>query len=273
MDRQQNERQLASLLRLATWRGGGSKILGSVVVSARPLEAFARDLTWPCALVRAIAEDRDRQLPQRANVARFEIVLAAQAAGDLSGEGALVGANRSSTTTSDGRGVDELVDEIIYALGISGRPGVLTDSQHGMLACIEGVSVARELPEIAAAAVTLSVAVYNQGPRFYHPVTRASATGAVGSASLAWSLPPARFDRLRVIVRRSGAGGSAPASPSSGTGVTVTGGDLGVAATASGLAPGTYAFSIFVAYDETNETPTDEQRYSDAVTLTGVVVS
>lgn len=72
------------------------------------------------------------------------------------------------------------------------------------------------------------------------------------SVALSWKLPPMRFDTLAGVLRRStNPGGPAPATPTDGTSIPITGGALGTAATDAGLAGGSYYYSYFMSYAET----------------------
>jgi hypothetical protein len=85
-----------------------------------------------------------------------------------------------------------------------------------------------------------------------------------GSTVLTWNLPPARYDRNALILRRA-AGTTPPASTTAGTGIAV-----GALVTTLLNTPGvgTFSYSLFMGYDELNSTPTTSDRFSAAATLT-----
>ena len=147
---------------------------------------------------------------------------------------------------------------------------LLVDSTHGMQGRIVRQRPARTL-EAGVGAQDLELEIANgTTTEHFHPCPRFNATGGVGSVTLAWTLPPARFDRLRVVLIRK-AGSSAPTSVSDGTAVTLSG-DLATSKTDT-IAAGTYSYSLFAVYDETHATPTTVEKYSAAATKTAIVVT
>ena len=111
--------------------------------------------------------------------------------------------------------------------------------------------------------------------RFYHPPITLAGTPSAGQVAFTWTNPPDRWDRYRVrLVRKSGS--SAPTSIGDGTEVTL-GSNLPTSFTNSGLAAGTYSYSLFSSYDETNTLAANaaaaDDRTSDPVSVTALVVT
>lgn len=93
-----------------------------------------------------------------------------------------------------------------------------------------------------------------------------------GDATLAWRVPPDRFDRFRVRLRRA-AGATAPATSTDGTNVAIA--DLATGVTDSPGA-GEFSYALFGQYDETQGkdrggTPATAERDSVSVTRTVTV--
>jgi len=121
---------------------------------------------------------------------------------------------------------------------------------------LEGTEIAVRGEYVFAATVSYE--------RFYHSCEQFKAADAgSGNASLSWTIPPDRFDRDKVILRRA-AGSTPPASATAGTGVTLSG-DLATSVT-DNPGSGSFAYSLFGAYDESGTA-----RYSASRTQTVTV--
>lgn len=261
--------QIKYLLVNRLWEGTGEKVFGSVFISVRPNEDVYEHSMFPVAIIRPMGATIDPEHEEEHEYLAQEIdVIVAQAvAGDGYGEAPIIGANRSSTTSSGGRGLleieEEVFDSITLANGIDGIE-ILLRQKSAIDAAIDD-----EIGYVVFRGYRFEALTTSN--RFYHPPTRLSATAAGGgSVNLAWKLPPARFDRYRVILRRA-AGGTPPATAVSGTGVTL-GGDLATSVTDSPGA-GTFSYSIFGAYDELSAPPDSDDFFSAAESIAGVIVT
>lgn len=297
MDLWQNTRQLAKLAALATWEDAPTALVltGGAVVSvddeANYLDrvAGANDSTLPFARVELVDADPDPSAPGRYSrvLLRLHVVceanVVAYPADEVAnptehGGEAIKGGTRASTQPqgkSTGRGVDEVVGRLLEALGTaaSALPGRLVDSTHGMQGVVVGVGPVLAVRSPSVVKRVVEIEVYSATvARRYHAPRRLLCTGGAGQIAIAWKLPPARYDRLTTIVRRSAAGGSAPSSITAGTGVSLASA-LDESVTPTGLAAGTYAVSVFASYDETSSTPTTADRWSSVVSYTGIVVT
>lgn len=265
--------QLRHLLRAQTWTGSATKVFqkNSVRVSVGPSREILSSLVPPIAIIRPMGSTADPEEPELFTQT-YEVLLATVIPGDEIGENALVGGNRQSFTDSRGRGLLEVEEELLNAVAkLSEIDGVR----------IQVKSVGATQAQIDENSNYITWREYSlegivTGDRFYHPVTSFSATGGTGEVSLEWSNPPSdRYDLYRVrLVRKSGA--TAPTSVTDGTEISL-GSSLPTSYADSGLASGTYSYSIFASYDETNtlagNSSSADDRTSDASSEAGVVVA
>lgn len=261
-------RQIRKILREQTWPDSPNEVVfgARVYVSVAVADDQAGRIGFPFALVAPGSAEQDEQSPTL-ELSSINVVLATAVAGDHVGEAALLGGPRGSSGSgsSRGRGLLELEEALHDAVGtLTGANGV-------------GLRVAwRSAPEarvVAGVGYVVSrgytLEAVTTRDRSYPAAPRLAATAAGGGAvSLSWALPPDRYDRLRMILRRS-SGATAPTGPTDGTGVTLSG-DLATSVTDTPGA-GTWSYSLFTAYDETGAG--SEERYSSAMTRTSIVAT
>lgn len=185
---------------------------------------------------------------------RIDLLLVVDVVGDDLGEPAMVGAGRpGGAIQSQARGILEVEEELkreIRSLVAEGfRLTVLDDGDSDALEDQNGHYLAYR---------TYTVLARCTEDRYYHPPRNLVATGGVGSVALTWVLPPDRYDRRSVVLRRA-AGATPPASATAGVGVALVG-FLPTSVVDAGLAPGTYSYAIFGGYDETGSAT--NQRFS-----------
>lgn len=265
-------KQLRHLLRSRSWPGGGP-VFGSVFVTVRPPEEPFEHSLFPMCLLGVGSGDTDPEHDDEHQLIsqRFPVRVAVAIPYDGIGESSILGANRTlGDVTSLGRGLLEVEEQLFDTVAeINGIDGV---ELHCKLRSAVEVDNDQEVGYIALREYLLEVLTTEN--RFYHPPTRltgADLTG--GSASISWRLPPDRFDRVRMILRRA-VGATPPATATSGTDVPL-GTPLATSVTDSPGA-GTYSYAIFAAYDEYNEPPTADQRFSDQTdgsVISGLVVT
>lgn len=244
-------RQLKYLLRSRTW-DGTTNAFGSVHVTAAPKEAAYGVFRFPLALIRPLSARFDPDFGEEPELVMqdVEVQLVVANAADVVGEASLIGANRAAVpTTSAGRGLLEVEEALMDAAArLSAIDGV-----EMLCRARSAVGAVHDDAIGYAAFRTYTFEVMTTADRFYHPATRLSATAAGGgSVSLTWRLPPDRYDRRRVVLRRA-SGSTAPASITAGTGVTLSG-DLATSVTDAPGA-GTFSYSVFATYDETDGRP------------------
>jgi hypothetical protein len=264
----QTLRQLAYLLAAATWPDAPSeKVLGSARAALVGEDLAAANLRAGAhALVRPGAYDADPDEPRLLRQ-ELEVVLAVRSEGDPFGERALIGGPRSGGQgSSGGRGLLEVeepalaaVDRLTQTTGV--RPVVRRASGTVATPVAGSAWLASRVHKVEAIVTR---------DRYYHPPTKLRATAAGGGAvSLTWALPPDRWDRRRVVLRRA-AGATAPSSASAGTSVTLSG-SLATSVTDS-PGVGTWSYAMFAAYDETGSA-TDERWSAQERNTTATVVA
>lgn len=267
----QVEKQLRYLLRARLWQeAGGVVVFGSVHITNTLTEKAVSTLRTPFVLIQTGGSTAD---PERPGYVHQEIplILCVGMFGDQFGESAMIGANRPTTgvpTASQGRGLLEVEEELLGTVRqVQETSGVKIVSRSKSSA--EALIIANR-HDVYARSYNLEADCTDQ--RYYHPPLRLAATGGVGSVSLTWSLPPDRYDRRQILLRRA-VGATPPASSTAGTGVTL-GGLLATSVSDGGLAPGTYSYAIFCGYDETASG--GNQRFSEqenGTTRASVVVT
>lgn len=269
-------RQLKYILTQRTWQGSGSVVFpsGSVKITEAMGEAAKRTgIRMPFALISPGAGQSDPEANEEPDLIRRDIVVSTMVAipGDHVGERALIGANVPDYTKSEGRGVLEVEEEVLAAIKYAATDlGVVIEHKAtGVAKPVIDPDLGYVLTQDVLFQAWLTAA------RFYHPGINFVATGGSGQVSLSWGLPPDRYDRYRMVLRRA-AGATAPTSISGGTGVTLAS-SLATSVVDSGLAAGTYSYALFATYDEKDGrpdgTPDTDQRVSDSVTRTSVTVT
>lgn len=268
-------RQLAYRLRSRTWPDGAAEnIVRTAYVSAEGLEEVALELAPPYALITIGSAQTD---PEAADLIRqtFDVLLVASGEGDEIGQRAVAGGPRSAAGqgSSLGRGLLEIEEEMMRALGLDPSGSAGESLGIGLRCTHRGAAAGAKtsgLGSLVARSYALEAVCTRR--RTYHAPLRLTATGGVGQVTLAWALPPDRFDRRRMVVRRL-AGAVAPALPTAGTDVPVAALAVGVAD--AGLAPGDYSYGVWMAYNETWTEQHDaatasasDERFSDQETGT-----
>lgn len=241
-------------------------MLATVAVSARPRElALGRGAQTPLALITPGAARPDPELPDLLEH-DWAVGLVCAVRTDALGEAALLGGQKSGGHEGyQGKGLLEVEAKVVEELSL-----VLADL--GLSAILRPTSA----PDAAVDEQLGYVAFRSwrwqtlaSADRFYHPAARLVATGGAGSVSLTWRVPPDRFDRFRVVLRRA-SGSTPPATVTDGTGVTLSG-NLATSVTDSGLAAGTYAYALFAQYDDISDTVGTVRATSASVTATATV--
>ena len=264
MNAWQVAKQIKDLLKAKAWPDGTTdKVMPEVLVSAGVLEDKIGQLRFPFALINVGSMTPDEEEPGLQNQV-FEVRLVHRVPGDAFGETALIGGARSGGQgSSEGRGLLE-IEEILYDViqGLREDTGIrLHLTTAGAVNGVElegfGYIVSR----------SYSFDGWIKSARSYPaPIAfNSSVTGP--TVTLTWENPYARYDRLSLVLRRA-SGSTAPASATSGTGVTV--GAL-VETVTDAPGSGTWSYSLFMGYDDIGLGSVD--RYSPAVSVTGVVVA
>lgn len=256
-------RQLRYLLRAAVWPdGSGAPVFGtSVYVSAGVAADQATRCRFPLALIAPAGAQVDEDQADL-HEATIRVTVAAQVAGDWTGEHALIGAARSGGVgASGGRGVLELEEVVRDVVGY-------VDGQEGIRLQVVAASEAAAAPlgsDQSAVTLDLTLECWCRVARSYAPAYDLQAT-VNGTVDLVWTPPAGRYDLLGLVLRRA-SGTTAPASPADGTSVTLPSGVPSSVSDNPGA--GTWTYALFAAYDEVGGGTAD--RYSPAVTATVTV--
>lgn len=249
-------KQLRFLIKAETWPDeAAEKVVSDVLLTpALPEEAWG-DVRTPWVMLAPADATADDQNPDLLTQ-RFKMLLVCSAAGDHHGESVLVGTGRGGGQgSSKGRGILEVEEEVLDASGkLTGADGVnLICTRKGTA----GLLRVGDMSFLAYREYTLECLVTRQ--RYYHPPRNL----AKSSSTVSWALPPARFDRYRILLNRK-SGATAPSSAHDSTATDVSlGSDL--ATSVSDATSGTWTYAVWCAYDETHSgKPRTEERYSDA---------
>jgi hypothetical protein len=193
---------------------------------------------------------------------RYNVRLVVSVMGDAFGEAALVGGPRDNGQgSSDGRGLMEVEEELLKVIAdINATEGakIRTNWKSGAQALEDedlGYVVSREY------LIESWVGVERAYPA---PRALAATDAGGGQADLTWELPPDRFDRDAIVLRRA-SGSTPPSTVTDGTGVTV-----GALVTSVSDTPGigTWSYSLFMGYDELESGSSDRYSEPDTVTVT-----
>jgi hypothetical protein len=245
-----------------------------VLAGESDIDALDANLVLPMAIVVPGSGQSDPQFSDEPGywVRSLAVVLAVRNSNDRTGQAAVVGANRVDVGDSRGRGILEIEPQLLDVarlLNVQEGVTVALKAQSGLTTRTDQNDRVYALQEYTFE-VTCTDALY------YPPARRLSTLVGTGDITLEWSLPSARFDRYRIVLRRA-AGSTPPSSIADGTGVTLSG---PLATSVSDvLSPGTYSYALFATYDDfsrgTNNVaaPVTDLRSSAALTASGLVVS
>ncbi len=268
MNAWQTARQIRYLLQQEQW-GGTTDVFDddSVRIITAGSESAFEDLINPAVLIRIEEAEMDPEFGEQPGLIRqtLSLTLCVSNDGDGYGTSPLIGAGRTGQTDSRGRGLLELEEPLMNAVERLG------DADGNRIVCraatVAGTVAHADYSHMAFREYRLEAWVTSD--RYYHPPTRLTATKNGADVDLTWSLPPDRYDRLRMVLRRA-SGATAPASASAGTGVTL-GSDLATSVTDTNPGSGQWSYALFAAYSEFDASPAAEDRYSAADTATVTV--
>lgn len=241
--------RIQSLLRARLWRGFvgdagvGSKVWAdeSVRATMNPLEQSLVTMRPPAILIQPQGHTADEEEPGLLQQ-EITIVLMAAAHGDQIGEHALMGANRSSKNSSDGRGSMEFEPELFGTIKLLTAGDELSIIHKSASANVPAI-VAR-VGYLVMRAYTF-IAVVSDELEHQHARTFAgSETG--GTVTLTWTAPDDTAGLVEYIVRRV-AGFVPTPNPDGGTSVAL-GSPLDLTV-ADAPAANTYTYSLFAGYD------------------------
>jgi len=251
--------QVGYRLALATWPGGDPLFAAVHVTRGSPqaVQELVERLAVPFCLVRPDAAERYGDEHDDLLSLRLGILFAAAEAGDAGalGERATAGGARvGGDASSSGRGVLELEERVRSELErVDEALGVFLHPTGGELASVAVPGA----PYVASQEIFVEVRCARD--RYYHPARNLSASVVAGTVNLAWTLPPDRWDRLRVMLRRIA--GSSPPTTTTGTEVTLSS-DLATSASDT-PGTGTWTYGVFAGYDESRRWARGQARTGD----------
>lgn len=260
----QTLRELARKAGLAEWPDlVGSYVLGAGQVVVTPGVEDEEDLPdrYPFALLNLGQQLEDEDDPDLFRQ-EFNLVLAQAVEGDPFGQASIVGAGSAESDRANysaGRGILEIERPVLLAMrALTGADGLPIQVVHQSAV---GPAKERENRNVVWRQYILSAFCTRQD-EYPAPSNLVGNPGGAGEAVLSWTLPPDRFDRYRIRVRRA-VGSTPPASATDGNEVVVAAAATGV--TVTGLAAGVHSFAIFESYDEANSPASADQRHSSQV--------
>lgn len=258
MNAWQVAKQLRYTLRNATWQdAGGERIFGSVHITNGPAKEFYNEIqNFPLALIGVNDDETDPMTPGYVKQ-MFTITFIVRILGDMRGENAMIGANRTAgSTSSKGRGILEVTEEVSRALRqIQESVGVKivgrrkSDIGTGILEGVGYLALRQSIIEVKCT-----------DARYYHPPLRVAAVKSGANANLTWADPPTRWDGVgRTLRIRRILGSTPPATVTDGSAVADVA--RGVQAYADTPGAGTWSYSIFAGYSDTGAS--SNERYSE----------
>ena len=258
MNTHQALRRVKTILSGRLWGGSGEPVFArdSVRVSMGPAESMEDQIRLPAAF---IAAGSGRADPQHPGLIRqgINIIAMTSVPGDVWGERPLIGANRTSATGTQSRGIHEIEVEMLAAISqidTSQQFEIgLQYADAGGATIIEGTGyhVWRRYGFDAL----LSAAYQHQEPRAL------SLSESGGTVTVSWSVPDDVTNLVSYVVRRT-TGAIPVAFPSEGTSVAWSTGT----STTDAPGSGTYSYSVFATYDD--EGGSFVGHYSDCATAT-----
>lgn len=248
----QHVRQAKNKLDAAVWPSGTQGRLfppdSVAICTPEQIPLAVRELSTPFALIIPGTSTADDEEPFLERSTFDVIVVQHEEGGGELDFAALVGGIRGGGVgESEGRGVLEIIARVKAELGqltgADGAPAIARYSGAPAAAKASGT-------EQYACAQRISVDIRSTAAPSYEPPHRLSLSDAGAHAIAAsWVLPPARYDRRRVVVVWK-AGATAPTSITDGTEVSVAATATSVTFAPTGAA-GTFSVAVFETYDET----------------------
>lgn len=234
-------RRIKSILRSLRWDGTGDNVFSrdSVFVTLRPAFDSIDELRPPAAFVFPLAATSDESIPDLISQ-RIVVNVLVSVAGDKMGEAPLMGRNRLSATSNEGRGLLEIEAEVmaaIHELNVSDQlPIALKASSAPVPVLFEETAYHMRREYEFEVLLTTS-------PQFQHPRS-VTTSDAGGTVTVSWDAPDDATNLTAYVVRR--ASGAIPVGfPEDGTSVTWTSGT----SVADSPGSGTFTYSVFAAYD------------------------
>lgn len=257
-------KQVRKLLREAPWPAAPQALIfgASVYLLADIGDKPPEPNRFPCAYVLPMEATADELEPD-VRTTQVGVVMFAHVENDPHGEAALVGGpsmrGAQRAGHSEGRGLLEIEAAVLPRLRTlthADGAGVLVVplGAPSMITLADGRVALYRAHRLSAVASSVD--------EFPAPVNLEGDVSVPGQVTLAWDLPPPRFDLLRVKLRRA-VGSTAPATHDAGFEVPLSG-NLATSVVVT-LAAGVHSFSLFAMYDDVAPTPATERQVSEQV--------
>ena len=169
MNTWQITRQLQYLIRSRKWTGSSALVFhtDSVKVTAAPQESAIEQMIMPACIIRPLGGTTDPEASEAADLTEQEIGITVAVAhvGDSWGEYPLVGGQRTGQTSSVGRGLLEIEEELFNAVELLNTDdGVVIQHRASSMAQVQYVGDRHILLRDYLFRVWLTM------DRYYHPV-------------------------------------------------------------------------------------------------------
>ena len=164
-------RQVQYLLQAATWGSSSTVVFapGSVVITSRPTEdAIRSGIVMPGAFIRPLGAQVDPDAQELPDLLEQElsVALITSIVNDPFGEAMLVGAQRTGQSSSEGRGLLEIEEELFNAIE-------LLDTDDGVV--VQHIGSSAPQPQMVGDDMALireyGFRIDVTADRFYHPVS------------------------------------------------------------------------------------------------------
>lgn len=270
----QTLKQLENLADNLTWADTSKRVFAkdAVLYSALPWSQLIQipDLRYPWCIFNLISASNHPEIHGLMDVT-FRASIGVKQENDRLGKAIISGGRQAFTTgDSDAKGVLQLKTKLSEELRLLTRDnGIIFGVRETSLA-VGGLDVGQS--QIAVLETDYEAIVFED--EFFPDVYNLTGSQSGSDAVLVWSAdPPARYDRLNIVIRRgTNSGDAAPTSVTGGVAVGAGTVALGVK-TITDTAPGngTWNYTVFGAYDESRATPATAESYSSGKSVQVVV--
>ena len=258
-------KQVEYLVKAQVWTGSSTKVFqaDSVrIIGGDELAAFAEGLISPAVVIKPGASNSDPLHGEEPDLVSFSfsVLLIANIPGDRTGSNVIMGAAREGLTDSRGRGLLEVEEELVNAIG------KLNDAAGIRCQLVESGAVASAVDPTNMSVGFREYLFEAQvtADRYYHAPSRFAGSVLTDDVTLTWEDPPTRFDSINLEIHRA-SGSTPPATAAAGTLVASVA--LGVETyTDSNRPVGTWSYAIFAGYNDRGGATSE--RYSDQETGT-----
>lgn len=234
--------RIANLLVARKWGGSGDPVFhrDAVVVGLIDPAEFGQLRIRPAAIIEPGAGSADEKTTTRVGE-DFLVAVVVEQSGDMFGTAALMGANRTSATSSVGRGLLEVQREVYATLNRLVGPDLAislrANSGDAIVGNPENGYLSFRIYRFSAETTTF--------PTFQRPIVPAAGllSEAGGTVTIDWDAPDDTTDLISYIVRRTS--GRVPvANADEGTDVAWSAGT----STTDSPGAGTWTYSVFAKY-------------------------